>query len=225
MTARRSSITGRGNVPPSLTRKPSNSSLKSGPPSPGRPLKFSIPENDPSKPSNKLIGFKQLLATKRIARNLKLRTSQRIADKRGYSYVTFTDKPRRKTLTSSRINIIRLEPTYKLEPREKFALFQPMIKSIMEELMEASLRDRKYDSLTCASLAQQLSGDIQVEVKNIELERYRLITVVHIGERNRQDIRIVSRAVWDPELDSFVTYKYQNEWLFCIATVYGIYLE
>ncbi|XP_072044833.1 uncharacterized protein [Amphiura filiformis] len=223
VNSRRPSLTGRGNLPPPLSRKPSNSSLKSGPPSPGRPLKFAIPENRQSQAS-KLIGFKQLLVTKRFARNLKLRTSQRLADKRGYSYVTYMDKPRRKTLTSSRV-IIRLEPTYKIEPREKFALYHPTIKSIMESIVEASLKYRKYDSLTCASLTQQLSGDIQAEVKDIELERYRLITVVNIGERNRQDVRIVSRAIWDPDLDSFVTYKFQNEWLFCIATVYGIYLE
>ena len=227
-TTRRSSLTGRGHVPP-LSRKSSNSSLpRTGPPSPGRSFKSAIPESK-SKQSSQCsgsalkIGFKQLLVTKRMARNLKLRTSQRIAEKRGRSYVTYIDRPRRKTMSFK--PIIRLEPTYKLEPHETFALHHAAIMNILENIVEGTLKDCKYSPSICATLAQQLAGNIQSEVKDIGLDRYRLITIVHIGERTRQSMRIASKAIWDPNVDSYATYRFQNESMFCTATIYGIYLE
>ena len=98
--------------------------------------------------------------------------------------------------------------------------------SLLEDSIESALKHCKYDPDSCASLSQRLAGDVQEEIKDLALDRYRFITLVHIGEGDQaQSIRVASRALWDTDVDSFVTYNFQNKWIYCIATVYGIYMD
>ena len=62
-------------------------------------------------------------------------------------------------------------------------------------------------------------------MKDLDLERYKLVCIVHIGQRGNQEIKVGSRCLWDARLDTFISVEYQNTSLFAIATVFGIYFE
>ncbi|XP_071800344.1 dynein light chain Tctex-type 5-A-like [Asterias amurensis] len=175
----------------------------------------------PSGPS--VVGFRQLLVTKRLARNLKLRTTQRLAERRGRSYITYTDRPNLKTLSSDLDAFV--EPSYQLVPPQKFGEFRGTINDIFEEMIPERLDKMRYDATLCKVQAKLLAGDIQEKVKDLCIERYKLITVVNIGEIQQQAVRVCSRGIWDVEVDSFVTYRYQNPSMYCVATIFGIYYE
>ncbi len=81
------------------------------------------------------------------------------------------------------------------------------------------LRDIQYDAQNCRQLTGRISDIIKREVKDLDLDRYKLVCIVHIGQRGNQEIKVGSRCLWDVRLDTHILA------LFAIATVFGIYFE
>lgn len=55
--------------------------------------------------------------------------------------------------------------------------------------------------------------------------RYKLVIQVTLGQKKGQAMRIVSRCLWDANTDSFASEHYENDSLYCVAQVYGLYYE
>ena len=87
------------------------------------------------------------------------------------------------------------------------------------------LKGEKYDPVKCPKLCKKLSDAINQEVKQMPNPRYKLITIVFIGEKKLQDMRIASRCLWDTRFDNCVTIDYSNKNLYAVINIYGIYYE
>jgi hypothetical protein len=48
---------------------------------------------------------------------------------------------------------------------------------------------------------------------------------VTIGQKIGQAMRIVSRCLWDTASDNFASEYFENESLYCVCQVYGLYYE
>eukprot|EP00057_Strongylocentrotus_purpuratus_P003178 XP_003726104.1 PREDICTED: tctex1 domain-containing protein 1-B-like [Strongylocentrotus purpuratus] len=167
--------------------------------------------------------FQSLMIAKRMARSLRQRTSQRLADRRGVSFVSYMDRPRRRSPSAK--HLPQIENTYQLEPRELFSSYVRVIRDIIESTVESRLTGMKYDPKLCSKEAEELSEIIKERVKTLDIDRYKLITLVHIGKMHGQGLQVCSRNSWDPARDSFVSYRFQNASVFCVATIYGVYFE
>ena len=66
---------------------------------------------------------------------------------------------------------------------------------------------------------------LKARVKDLMLSRYKIVSIVHIGQLKDQGLRMGSRCLWDQSFDTFTTYEYRNKSLFAVGTVYGIYAE
>ena len=44
----------------------------------------------------------------------------------------------------------------------------------------------------------------------LELDRYKIMAQVFLGENRQQGVRVMSRCLWDPEVDTFASYSYKN---------------
>ena len=66
---------------------------------------------------------------------------------------------------------------------------------------------------------------LKARVKDLMLSRYKIVSIVHIGQLKDQGLRMGSRCLWDQSFDTFTTYEYRNKFLFAVGTVYGIYAE
>ncbi|XP_077981525.1 dynein light chain Tctex-type 5-like [Glandiceps talaboti] len=178
-----------------------------------------VPMNSSATPLPGL-GLRGLLAAKRLTRNLRLRSKAK--QLRGSSWLSFSDRPRAKSTTVTRAT---MQPTYKLEPDKPFTYYEPQIEHMMTNLLESRLDGTRYDPKRSAILCRLLSDEIKDWIKSLNIDRYKIIVVVNIGETERQGISIASRAVWDTSSDTFVSCDYRNTSLFCVATVYGVYAE
>lgn len=116
-----------------------------------------------------------------------------------------------------------VQNSYKLAPDLKFPVKEVQI--ILESTLSKSLKDKKYDHRECLELCPSLSRIIQDKVKAIGLQRYKLITVVHMGENRGQSTRVASRCLWNEKYDNYASSSYYGETIFAQATVFGIYLE
>ncbi|KAK2165019.1 hypothetical protein LSH36_56g05002 [Paralvinella palmiformis] len=74
-------------------------------------------------------------------------------------------------------------------------------------------------------LCRVIAEDIKRRIKFLGFARYRIVSEVVIGENVGQGLQMGSRCVWDLDTDKMVTVTYQNNNLFAVATVYGVYFE
>jgi len=116
-----------------------------------------------------------------------------------------------------------LENTYQLEPEIKFSA--KAVEDIINEVLPAQLEDEEYDMQSSRQMSKTLSTIINNRVKALNYARYKIVTVVTIGQVAEQGVHVVSRCLFDQEKDTFSSGSYKNSSLFATATVYGLYFE
>ena len=116
-----------------------------------------------------------------------------------------------------------VENTFKMTPDKKFP--ERDVRSILTEILSETLADTKYDVDQCRQLSKTISDAVKNRVKELSVQRYKIICIVHIGQLGKQAVRIGSRCLWDTTFDSFASCEFKNTSLFAVATVYGVYFE
>ena len=66
---------------------------------------------------------------------------------------------------------------------------------------------------------------IKARVKELQIPRFKVITLITIGSTNEQGMTVGSRCLWDASVDTFSSFEFRNKHLFAVGTVYGIYAE
>ena len=117
----------------------------------------------------------------------------------------------------------RIENTYKLEPDRTFP--DGAVREIIADALHRHLNGTIYDQRESPYKAKLISEDIKAKVKALNVDRYRVVCLVHLGSDTGQEIKIVSRALWSPQIDTFATSCFKSGNLFAVATVYGVYFE
>lgn len=130
---------------------------------------------------------------------------------------------RTRSVLSSRMSATTKEPTYRMEPKYKFS--PTKVCEVTEAILEDKLQEVEYNPQTCASLTRVLSEEIKAKVKALKFERYKIVVIVHIGDKKSQGVRMCSRCAWDAKLDNYANCSYQSTTLYCNVTVYGLYNE
>ena len=111
------------------------------------------------------------------------------------------------------------------EQQKRHVFYTHKIKKIMDEILQEKLSTQSYDPNVCRVLCISLSEDIKRRVKNLGMERFRLICSVSIGSISGQGILMASRFLWNERKDNFSTSSYQNSSLFAVAIVFGVLKE
>ena len=119
----------------------------------------------------------------------------------------------------------KFENTFRLEPRRRFDYAQ--VKKIQLDVLSTFLNDegQSYDCEMCASLCVTVADVIRHKLRDTNMSRYKWVSHVIIGEKRKQVLWNVSRYLWNSEVDGHCTSSFQNQTLFAISTVYGVYTE
>lgn len=113
--------------------------------------------------------------------------------------------------------------SYRLEPVKKFEHWK--VTEIIKNTFEEHLVGEKYNQDVCHHMSKILADLIKEQVKALQFPRYKIISVVSIGQKRGQSVRMASRSLWDPRFDSYAQYSFEGEDMFAIGIVYGIYFE
>ncbi|XP_028667058.1 dynein light chain Tctex-type 4-like [Erpetoichthys calabaricus] len=159
------------------------------------------------------ISLKGLIAAQRFTKGLKERTALKLAAKLG------PGARLRKPVTI----IYDQVPSTSSKPKEKFSCAG--VDELMKNYLVSRLEKVSYDPLVSTRLAQDLSDDIKRMVKKITPPRYKLVCVVTVGKKEKEAAVVASRCLWDTHADSFTSYTYENQSLFCVATIFAVYFE
>lgn len=117
----------------------------------------------------------------------------------------------------------QFENTFKMKPPQKFP--EGSVRNILKEVLTETLAEVNYEPNTCRQLTKSISEDLKQKVKEMKIQRYKIICLVHIGQLGQQAMRIGSRCLWDTNFDSYTSYEYKNGSIFAIGTVFGVYFE
>lgn len=109
------------------------------------------------------------------------------------------------------------------EPNAKFQHHKVL--QVVRDLLKERMEGQKYDPVKGAQTAKQLADDLREKIKALGYERYKLVVQVTLGQEKGQAMRIASRCLWDTKSDNFASDCYQNDSLYCVCQVYGLYYE
>ena len=112
--------------------------------------------------------------------------------------------------------------TPSLEPEKAVDITE--IRKILKSSFEF-LADEEYNAKRSRNLSKNLSDYILYQIKILDYERYKFTCIVNVGQNLGQDIRIVSKSLWNDETDTYITESFQNKQLFVVAMVFAVYQE
>ncbi|XP_029474352.1 tctex1 domain-containing protein 1-like [Rhinatrema bivittatum] len=175
------------------------------------PAKASEIRNAPVPDTPAAFSLKGLLAAQRLTRELKNRASWR-------------KQPRLRVSHRPPVTIIDDQvPVSSAKPKVKFSCSKA--EKLIKEYLQAKLAPVSYDPVRCASLTTAVCEEIKSLTKKVTPARYKLICQVTIGSNEQEDIVVTSQCLWDPHSDNFTSCSYVNRTLFCVVSVYAVYLE
>lgn len=117
----------------------------------------------------------------------------------------------------------KLECTYKLDPDTRFPAERA--RQTIRDVLETELETQKYDPDKCPVLAKQLADAIKAKVKLSSPSRYKIISVVNIGSTEKGALSCVSQCVWNDKFDTYAECSFNNNSLYAVGMVFGIYQE
>ena len=119
----------------------------------------------------------------------------------------------------------KLENTYKMAPDDDKKFNSSRMEKMVTDILNSYLDGEDYEPKKCSQLAKNLSDVIKSRVKDIDLDRYKIVTNVTIGENGDHGLQYASRCLWSTTTDNYACATYKNGTLFCVVNVYALYHE
>ena len=113
---------------------------------------------------------------------------------------------------------------YQTKPKQKEKFKPGKSKELIKEILQQKLKTATYQAEAVQSLCKDIAESVKWKLKDLNLPRYKYIVQVNIGEQRGQGIRIGSKCFWDFDTDYVASESYINDSLFCLVTVFAVYL-
>ena len=123
----------------------------------------------------------------------------------------------------SAVGLLQREPTYRMEPKKPFD--RSSVEKIIKEILEDRLENFRYSPKFSSTMIKVITEEIKERVKLLDFDRYKIICVITLAQKNDQGLMISSRCNWDKKTDNYASYTYSNPNIICSASVYGVYRE
>jgi len=119
--------------------------------------------------------------------------------------------------------LLELENTYHLTPD---TVFRPgHVGSIIHGVLKENLEGQVYDRQVMASRCLMLSDVIKEKVCQLEMNRFKIIALVLIGQNRDQALQVSSRSLWNDSFDNFASSSYTSNDIAAVGLVFAVYQE
>ena len=116
-------------------------------------------------------------------------------------------------------------PEYQIKPKQKEKFKPGKAKEMIGEILTTTLKYQKSYNLDAAqSLSKTIAETVKDKLKELNLPRYKYIVQVSIGEQKGQGVRVGCKCFWDFDTDHCASETFVNDSIFCLCTVYAVYL-
>jgi hypothetical protein len=97
-----------------------------------------------------------------------------------------------------------------LRPAYKNSFHPALAKQIIKDVLTERLSNKTYNAELTSQWTRDIADDIKGKLKELNLERYKYVVNVAIGEQRGEGIRIGCRCFWDSDVDSSATETFMN---------------
>lgn len=97
-----------------------------------------------------------------------------------------------------------------LRPQYKDSFHPNQAKEIINQVLEAKLKDKTYNSELTSQWSRDIADEIKSKLKELNLPRYKYVVSVAIGEQRGEGIRIGCRCFWDSDTDASAEATFMN---------------
>lgn len=120
---------------------------------------------------------------------------------------------------------IRYENTFRMEPSEQEKIDIARVHRIATNVIDTAVSGYTYEGTQAKQFTGMLADRIRAQIKQLAYQRYKIVLVVCIGQNLRQDLRIVSRGIWDAKWDRHLTITKETANAFVSVTIFCVYAE
>ncbi|CAD0196659.1 unnamed protein product [Chrysodeixis includens] len=113
--------------------------------------------------------------------------------------------------------------TYQLDSR--FPFNPPAVEKVIDSVLDEYFAEHKYNGQESPTTTLRIAGEVMRDVKALGFNRYRIFSVVTIGQRRSQCYNNAIAFLWDHDRDSYVNTHRENTTVFIQVTVFGVYLD
>ena len=99
------------------------------------------------------------------------------------------------------------------------------IKTIIYNLMTKKFNTQSFSPETSLAEVKEFADLVKTELRQLKLDRYKIIVQAFIGEQKDQGVSLVNKCFWDSEVDYCITNQYMNDQIFVVAVVYLVYVN
>lgn len=114
------------------------------------------------------------------------------------------------------------ENNYKAEPECVFEVAKT--RTIIYDTLKEHLADKVYDP-TMNNKCRVLSEEIRDRIKGLSMSRFKIVSIVTIGEKKKQSMLLTSRCLWNKSYDNFVSATYIHNNFCATGMVFVAYAE
>ncbi|KAJ1506488.1 Tctex1 domain-containing protein 2 [Coelomomyces lativittatus] len=113
--------------------------------------------------------------------------------------------------------LITIRPNYKSK-------FKPsVVQKLIHQVLQERLAGKVYNPEEAPIWTRTIADDIRSKLKELNLDRYKYVVQVVIGELRGEGARMNCRCFWDPDSDNVAQELFTNNTLFCVAAAFGVY--
>ncbi|XP_055905165.1 dynein light chain Tctex-type protein 2B-like [Eupeodes corollae] len=113
---------------------------------------------------------------------------------------------------------------YRMRPALADIFKTKTIKEIIQSVLTKTLQGKKYNVEDARKWTQEIADSISTSVKDLNMPRYKHVVQISLGQQLGAGYRYVAKCSWDAECDSYTSDVFSNASLFCVCTVFGIYV-
>jgi Tctex-1 family. len=113
---------------------------------------------------------------------------------------------------------------YQIKPKQREKFKPGKTKEIIRDILKEKLQTQVYHNEAVQQLTRDLAEEVKARLKEMNLPRYKYVVQVTIGEQKGQGVRVGCKCFWDFDTDYVASEVFQNDSIFCLCTVYAVYL-
>ena len=87
---------------------------------------------------------------------------------------------------------------------------QTKVKNIMEEVLREKLTGATYHPDNTSQWTREIADEIKQSLKMQDMDRYKYVVQVMIGEQRGEGVSMSARCFWDQKRDHYVQKTFQN---------------
>lgn len=116
------------------------------------------------------------------------------------------------------------ENAYKIKPSLEEKFKELPVKEIIRNVLADTLLGKNYEPEHVKKWIITIANEVNEKVKELHMKRYKHIVQVILGEMRGAGVKSGVRCVWDSETDGYTSEIFMNDTIFCVTTVFAIYM-